>query len=70
MAQTKKRSWKTTVAGMVAILAAGIWAVGEYLGIEAPPVQDLSGAVAAVAAGVGLLVGRDDKVSDEDAGAK
>lgn len=52
-------SWKTTLTGIITLLAAIFWAVGEYLQVQPPVITDLSGAVAAVTAAIGLIFARD-----------
>ncbi len=58
------KSWRTTVGGIVAIAAGVIWGVGEWAGIDIPVVTDASSAIAAISAGVALLVAKDDKKQD------
>ncbi len=60
-------SYRTTIAGIAAILtavagAASAWANGT-------PV-DLPTLISAIVAGIGLIAARDNKVSSEQAGAK
>jgi hypothetical protein len=57
------KSWKTTLAGAVALavaLVAQFW----------PEYSELLGRVTAVLVGLGLLAARDNGVSSEAAGAK
>jgi len=61
------KSWKTTIAGIAAIVtaiasAAGAWAAGQ-------PV-DFTATATAIMAGIGLIAARDNAVSSEQAGAK
>lgn len=64
MKKIKIKSWKTTTAGLAAIVAAGGAAVAAYPDIN----WALTGP--AIAAGVGLLLARDNDVTSEEAGAK
>ncbi len=64
------KSWKTTVMGICAILVAVAGAV--KLAIDGDPATnpDWTAVCAAVAAGIGLITARDNKVTSEDVGAK
>ena len=62
-----KGSWKTTAAGIVAIVAAVTDAVSSIL--AGNPI-DVARVVAAIVAGIGLIAARDNGVSSESAGAK
>jgi hypothetical protein len=60
-------SWKTTLSGIAGILAGIVMGLRALTG-EGP--ADFAGAIAAVTAGVGLLLARDNDKSSESAGAK
>jgi hypothetical protein len=60
-------SWRTTVSGIAAILAA-VAGVAAAVANGAP--VDWTSALAAIMAGIGLITARDNKVSSEAAGAK
>ena len=62
-----KGSWKTTAAGIVAIVAAVTDAVSSML---AGNLIDFARVIAAIVAGIGLIAARDNGVSSESAGAK
>jgi uncharacterized membrane protein YhiD involved in acid resistance len=62
-------SWRTTAAGIGAILVAIGSAVGATFDTDPATVADWGAVVAAVIAGVGLIFARDNKVSSEKAGA-
>jgi len=65
-----KKSWKTTAAGIGAILMA-LGSLLQALFDGNPSTEpDYAALVAAIIAGVGLLAARDNGVSSEDAGAK
>lgn len=65
-----KKSWKTTTAGIGAILVA-LGSILQALFDGNPATEpDYAALVAAIIAGVGLLAARDNGVSSEDAGAK
>jgi hypothetical protein len=63
-------SWRTTALGICSILAA-IAAAGKAL-LDTDPTTnpDWGLLVAAITAGVGLIVARDNRVTSEQAGAK
>lgn len=63
------KSWKTTTAGVLAIVAAVAMAVSAYLDGDPATVPDWESAVAGLA-GIGLLFARDNKVTSEQAGAR
>ncbi|HOX08973.1 MAG TPA: hypothetical protein PK280_21435 [Planctomycetota bacterium] len=64
------KSWKTTVFGVCAIMTAVAGAV-SLLGDGDPATNpDWTAVCAAVAAGIGLIAARDNKVSSEDVGVK
>lgn len=63
-------SWRTTTAGIAAIVVAIGTAVGALFDADPLTVPDWGAVAAAVMAGIGLLAARDNKVSSEQAGAK
>jgi hypothetical protein len=66
-----KGSWKTTLCGLLGIVAAGITLVAQPMLDGDPstaPQWTLFGTT--IAAGVGLLFARDNDRSSEDVGAK
>lgn len=63
-------SWKTTVAGIAAIVTALSTAVGALFDADPLTLPDWGAVAAAVMAGIGLIAARDNKVSSEQAGAK
>jgi|SanBayMetagenome_1026888.scaffolds.fasta_scaffold00828_8 hypothetical protein len=63
-------SWKTTAAGIGAVLIAVGSALNATFDADPATVADWGAVVAAVIAGVGLLFARDNNVSSEAAGAK
>lgn len=63
-------SWRTSVAGIAAIVTAVASAVVALFDADPNTVPEWGAVVAAVMAGVGLLAARDNKVSSESAGAK
>lgn len=65
-----KGSWKTTTAGIAAIVAAVATAVASQLDEDPSTVADWAGVLALVLAGVVGISARDNKVSSESAGAK
>lgn len=62
-------SWRTTAAGCGAILVAVGSAISAHFDADPTTVADWGAVVAAVIAGVGLVMARDNKVSSEQAGA-
>ena len=65
-----KSSWKTTVAGIAAILVAGGTLVQAIFDGNPATAPNYEATIAAIAAGIGLLFARDNDVSSEKAGAK
>lgn len=63
-------SWKTTAAGIAAIVAALATAVGALFDSDPLSMPDWGAVAAAVMAGVGLIAARDNGVTSEQAGAK
>jgi len=64
------KSWKTTVFGVCAILTAVAGAVSLLADGDSATNPDWTAVCAAVAAGIGLIAARDNKVSSEDVGVK
>jgi drug/metabolite transporter (DMT)-like permease len=64
------KSWKTTTAGIAAIVAALATAVGALFDADPVTMPDWGAVAAAVMAGVGLIAARDNGVTSERAGAK
>jgi|688.fasta_scaffold2358122_2 hypothetical protein len=64
------KSWKTTVAGIAAILTAGGAALTAISDGNPATEPDYAALIAACIAGLGLLFARDNSVTSEDAGAK
>lgn len=63
-------SWRTTLAGIGAILVAVGGAITATFDNDPATVADWTAVVAACIAGFGLVFARDNKVSSEAAGAK
>jgi hypothetical protein len=64
------KSWKTTVAGIAAILTAGGAALTALTDNNPATSPDYAALIAACIAGLGLIFARDNDVSSEAAGAK
>jgi len=64
------KSWKTTVAGIAAILTAGGAALTAISDGNPATEPDYAALIAACIAGLVLLFARDNDVTSEDAGAK
>lgn len=62
-------SWRTTLAGIAAILTAGGTALTALADGDPMTNPDWAALIAAVIAGIGLLFARDNKVTSEQAGA-
>jgi hypothetical protein len=60
---TKKRNWKTTLMGILALLAAG-WGIYKNPQALTDP-QQQSALVGALAAGVGLIAAKDASKTSE-----
>jgi hypothetical protein len=65
-----KKSWKTSAAGVGAILVALGSALSATFDADPVTVPDWGALVAAIIAGVGLLAARDNDKSSEEVGAK
>lgn len=65
-----KASWRTTAAGIVAILVAVLGAATPLLDTDPATNPDWTSVSAAIAGGLGLIFARDNKVTSEEAGAK
>lgn len=63
-------SWRTTAAGIGAILIAVGGALSATFDNDPTTVADWSAVIAAAIAGFGLIFARDNKVSSEQAGVK
>jgi uncharacterized membrane protein YhiD involved in acid resistance len=63
-------SWKTSAAGIGAILVAVGSALTAMFDADPATIPDWGAVVAAVIAGIGLLAARDNNVSSEAAGAR
>jgi len=64
------KSWKTTVSGIAAIIAAIALAVAHEFDADPATVADWGAVMATIAAGIGLLYARDNNKSSEKVGAK
>jgi hypothetical protein len=64
------KSWKTTTAGIAAIVAALATALGALFDADPLTMPDWGAVGAAVMAGIGLIAARDNGVTSEQAGAK
>jgi hypothetical protein len=63
-------SWKTTAAGIGAVLVAVGSALNATFDADPATVADWGSVVAAIIAGIGLIFARDNGVTSEAAGAK
>jgi len=63
-------SWRTTLAGIGAILVAVGTAVSAMFDNDPATMPEWGAVVAACIAGFGLIFARDNKVTSEQAGAK
>lgn len=65
-----KPSWRTTAAGIGAILVAAGSAISAHFDSDPLTVADWGSVVAAVIAGIGLIMARDAKVSSQEEGIR
>lgn len=63
-------SWRTSAAGLAAILTAGGTAITALVDNDPLTNPDWAALIAACIAGIGLLLARDNRVSSEQAGAR
>lgn len=63
------KSWKTTAAGIAAIVAALATAVAALFDADPTTLPDWGAVAAAILAGIGLIAARDNNVTSEKAGA-
>jgi len=63
-------SYRTTILGVIAVLTAVTNAAQAIFDGDVSTVFDLDTTVTAIAAGLGLIFARDNKVTSEKAGAK
>ena len=64
------KSWKTTAAGIAAIVAAVALAISHQFDTDPATVADWSAVITALTAGVGLVLARDNDKTSEQAGAQ
>lgn len=64
------KSWKTTLAGVGAILTAIGFAMGAQFDADPITVVNWTTTFAAIMAGVGLIMARDNNRTSEEVGAK
>ncbi len=67
---TLKKSWKTTVAGVASIVAAVAFAIANQFDANPATVADWGAVIAALSAGVGLVLARDNDRTSEQVGAR
>lgn len=58
-----KNSWRTTILGIIAIVAAGLGVAKAIIDGDPTTSPDYAALGAAIAAGVGLIVAKDAKVT-------
>jgi len=63
-------SWRTTIAGIAAIVAALSGVLVALLDNNPATNPDWTATIAAITAGIGLIAARDNGVTSEAAGAK
>ncbi len=63
------QSWKTTLAGIAAIVAAVATAVSAHFDNDPATLPDWTMVIAVITAGVGLVLARDNDKSSEQVGA-
>lgn len=64
------KSWKTTAAGIAAIVAAIALAVSHQFDSDPSTIADWTAVITALTAGVGLVLARDNDKTSEQAGAR
>ena len=64
------KSWKTTAAGIAAIIAAIALAISHQFDTDPATIADWSAVITALTAGVGLVLARDNDKTSEQAGAR
>lgn len=64
------KSWKTTLAGIAAIIAAVALAIASEFDADPATIADWGAAIAALSAGLGLLFARDNDKSSEQVAAR
>jgi hypothetical protein len=64
------KSWKTTAAGIAAIVAAVALAISHQFDTDPATVADWSAVITALTAGIGLVLARDNDKTSERAGAR
>ena len=64
------KSWKTTAAGIAAIVAAIALAISHQFDSDQATVADWSAVITALTAGIGLILARDNDKTSEQAGAR
>ena len=64
------KSWKTTAAGIAAIVAAVALAISHQFDTDPATIADWSAVITAMTAGVGLVLARDNDKTSEQAGAR
>lgn len=64
------KSWKTTLAGIAAIVSAVALAIAHHFDSDPTTIADWSAVITALTAGVGLVLARDNDKTSEQAGAR